>query len=501
MYTNNKWQLYPLLRLAITLCIGIVAGKLLYNYITIGIWLTIGVVSIISACIIKHENIQSILIATTTLALGGTLMCKQLKATDIFLPNETSQYEAIITSTPIIHGKVLKCDIEIMSINGKSINNPINAKATILRDTTTEMQLKTGDGILAESVLEKPQNISDNSNFDYAQWMKIHGYSAQTFIPYWDIHSARVSLGKNAYDRLCIKARIFRDNLSQKLFSDNGKDKGAYSVISAMTIGDKSALDKETKDAFSISGGSHVLALSGLHLGIIFSVFLLLFGHSAIAMTLSIIGIWAFAFVVGLPPSVVRSAVMLSIYALVSIINRKSISFNTLAFAAIVILVMNPLSLWDIGFQMSFMAVAGIFTLYKPMYMWLHPYNKLLSWIWGSICVSLSAQIFTFPIVLHCFGRFSCYFILTNFVVVPCATLIIYMAVALIITIPLTALYNIICCSIVQTAGLMNRSVFFISKLPGASIENFYISTSQTWLLYIFILCNIAIFKKLKVNL
>ena len=135
------------------------------------------------------------------------------------------------------------------------------------------------------------------------------------------------------------------------------------------------------------------------------------------------------------------------------------------------------------------------------MYMWLHPYNKLLSWIWGSICVSLSAQIFTFPIVLHCFGRFSCYFILTNFVVVPCATLIIYMAVALIITIPLTALYNIICCSIVQTAGLMNRSVFFISKLPGASIENFYISTSQTWLLYIFILCNIAIFKKLKVSL
>jgi competence protein ComEC len=69
MYTNNKWQLYPLLRLAITLCIGIVAGKLLYNYITIGIWLIIGIVSIISACIIKHENIQSILIATTTLAL------------------------------------------------------------------------------------------------------------------------------------------------------------------------------------------------------------------------------------------------------------------------------------------------------------------------------------------------------------------------------------------------------------------------------------------------
>mgnify|MGYP003434068177 FL=1 len=500
MYTNNKLQLYPLLRLAITFCIGIVAGKLLYDYITIGIWLTAGIVFIVSACIIKHEHIQSILIAATTLALGGTLMCRQLKATDIQLSNETSQYEALITSTPIVHGKVLKCDIEIMSLNGKSLDSPINAKATILRDTTTDMKLNTGDGICAESVLEKPHNISGNSNFDYAQWMKIHGYTAQTFIPYWNIHPARVSLGKNAYDRLCMKAHIFRDNLSKKIFADNRKDKEAYSVISAMTLGDKSALDKDTKNAFSISGGSHVLALSGLHLGIIFSVFLLLFGHSAIAMTLSIIGIWAFAFIVGMPPSVVRSAVMLSVYALVSIINRKSISFNTLAFAAIVILVINPLSLWDIGFQMSFMAVAGIFTLYKPMYMWLHPYNKLLSWIWGSICVSLSAQIFTFPIVLHCFGRFSCYFILTNFIVVPCATLIIYMAVALIITIPLTALNNIVCYVIVQIAGFMNRSIFFIAGLPCSSIENFYISTSQTWLLYIFILSNIAMLRRLKVR-
>src|SRR5574344_2384497 len=113
MYTNNKWQLYPLLRLAITLCIGIVAGKRLYNYITIGIWLIIGIVFIISACIIKSENIQSILIAATTLALGGTLICQQMKAIDKKLPNETSQYEAVITSTPVIHGKVMKCDIEI----------------------------------------------------------------------------------------------------------------------------------------------------------------------------------------------------------------------------------------------------------------------------------------------------------------------------------------------------------------------------------------------------
>ena len=500
MLTNNKLQLYPLLRLATTFCIGIVAGRLLYHHITTGIWLAAAIILTASACLIRREHIQSILIAATTLALGGTLICRQMKTTDIRLPDGTSQYEAVITSTPIIHGKVLKCDIAIMNLNGKTLDNPINAKATILRDTTTEMNLNTGDGIKAESALEKPHNISGNPNFDYAQWMKIHGYAAQTFITYWDLHTARVSFGKNVFGRLCLKARVFRDKLSNKLFSDNGENKEACSVISAMTTGDKSALDKETKDAFSISGGSHVLALSGLHLGIIFSVFLLLFGHSAIAMTLSIIGVWAFAFIVGMPPSVIRSAVMLSVYALVSIINRKSISFNTLALAAIMILVINPLSLWDIGFQMSFMAVAGIFTLYKPVYMWLHPYNRILSWIWGSICVSLSAQIFTFPLILHSFGRFSCYFIFTNFIVIPCATIIIYMAVAMIITIPLTALYSIICCGIVQIAGFMNRSVFFIAGLPGASIENFYISASQTWLLYIFILSSIAMIRMLKVS-
>ena len=136
-----------------------------------------------------------------------------------------------------------------------------------------------------------------------------------------------------------------------------------YAVVSAMALGDKSALTKELRETYSKTGASHILALSGLHLGIIYALLsMLVVGRrwQMITQVAIILSIWAFVFLVGMSASVVRSAVMLTVYALLAIGHRHKMSVNTLAFTAIVMLLVTPKALFDVGFQMSFMAVFSI---------------------------------------------------------------------------------------------------------------------------------------------
>ena len=252
-----------------------------------------------------------------------------------------------------------------------------------------------------------------------------------------------------------------------------------------MVLGHREAISKATREAYSRSGASHVLALSGLHIGIIFSLFLLVFRRNALGIFLSIIAAWAFALFVGLPSSAIRSAVMLTIYALSTLSNEENQGLNSLALAALVVLLPQPMMLWDISFQLSFMAVAGILIAYKPLFYAVYPTNCLLRWAWGMICISLSAQMLTFPLLLHYFGSFATYFLLTNFIVIPAATAILYLALLAFVSMLIPALQTWIINLMTMIAGWMNTAVTTISHLPYAAINSGKISISQTICIYI----------------
>ena len=252
-----------------------------------------------------------------------------------------------------------------------------------------------------------------------------------------------------------------------------------------MVLGDKSALTKELKDTYSVTGASHVLALSGLHLGIIYALLsLLVVGRrwQMVSQLLIISSIWAFVFLVGMPVSVVRSAVMLSIYALLSLGHRNKMSVNTLAFTAIVLLMVNPQSLFDVGFQMSFVAVFSILIflplfdgVFSPEYLQSH---RIVKWVWGMVAVSCSAQIGVAPLIAYYFGRFSTYFLLTNFIVIPAATLILYLSL-LVLIVP-ASMYLLI-----YITGLLNHVLSTIARIPGASIEGLCPSPLQVAMVYV----------------
>ena len=269
--------------------------------------------------------------------------------------------------------------------------------------------------------------------------------------------------------------------------SESGVDGSAYAVVAAMTLGDKSQLTKELRDTYAVSGASHILALSGLHLGIIYTLLSLLLSRrrwQVISQVVIIVCIWLFVFLVGMSASVVRSAVMITVYALLSLGHRDKMSVNTLAFAAIVMLLFNPKSLFDVGFQLSFMAVLAILLFY-PLFesVWSQQFlfgHRLFRWLWTTLAVSCAAQIGVAPLIAYYFGRFSCYFLLTNLVVVPAATLILYLSL-LVLLIPSLAYL------LIYIVDALNQLLLWITMLPGASIEGLHPTLLQVWMTYVII--------------
>ena len=192
-----------------------------------------------------------------------------------------------------------------------------------------------------------------------------------------------------------------------------------------------------------------------------------------ITQVATVLSIWAFVFLTGMSASVVRSAIMLTVYALLALGHRQKMSVNTLAFTAIVMLLVTPKALFDVGFQMSFMAVFSILLFvplfYRPFsaeYLMTH---RAVSWLWGIVAVSVAAQIGVAPLIAYYFGRFSCYFLLTNFIVIPAATLILYLALGTLL---------------IPSLGVLNTTLLYIATIPGATIEGLHPSVGLTVAIY-----------------
>ena len=312
----------------------------------------------------------------------------------------------------------------------------------------------------------------------------------------------------SALDRTLLQANEWRNQIESKMREMQISDQD-YAVITAMALGDKTALDAETKDAYSIAGTSHVLAVSGLHIGIIFQLFILLLGgrkKSILTICLSTIAIWSYVVLIGMPASAVRSATMISIYSFAILAQKDALSVNNLAVAYIIMLFISPLYLFDISFQMSFLAVASILMFYPPLFDLLKSHGKIIRSLWGLFSVSLAAQIGTLPLIVYYFGRISCYSLLTSFIAIPAATLILYLCALLLLLSPLTYISSLasvgiwlmqhiaaVLASITQATHTAFR---LTSLLPGASIDHLHLSLLQLMLLYLAVVSGYLVLAK-----
>ena len=394
-------------------------------------------------------------------------------------PEDEVSYEVVVISEPVEKPKTMAVDV-LLAESGRKL------KCYLYKDDRSRA-LHIGDGLHLQSCIEVNSEWRRGS-FDYRRYLEIHGFTGRTFVASWKWQKAKVSLVHlSRIERMRLTFLKYRNQLLSRLNPVAEENDDAYAVVAAMALGDKSALTQELKDVYSVTGASHILALSGLHLGIIYtllSLFVFSRRWQMLSQIIIMLSIWGFVFLVGLSTSVMRSAVMLSVYALLSLGHRDRMSVNTLAFTAIVMLMVSPMSLFDVGFQMSYMAVFSIL-LFVPLMEGIFPAEYLMShrvvrWLWGMVTVSLSAQIGTAPLITYYFGRFSCYFLPTNFIVIPAAMLILYLSLVVLLVPSLAfVLFDIV--------AMLNGLLTKMASIPGASIDNLHPTKIQTTMIYVII--------------
>ena len=492
----------PLVKVAVALIVGMAFGRYALSVVPLWGWFAVAVLCLVVAFLSgKRRMLVSWALLFSVASVGGLLMAGAEMEMQKLLPAEPLRYDAVLLTEPVRHGKVIKVDLAIPTTDGA-----MKVKASILCDTVSEnyKRLHVGDGITAFSQLEEPVNFRD-SEFDYVRWLRLHGFDAETFIYYRNWKKASVDLSfLSSVDRTLIELKRAKQQWLQT-YARVGLDGQSAAVTVAMTLGDKQLISKEVKDDYSVSGASHVLALSGLHLGIIYAISLFGFNlckgipylNLLVRYHLSdlfvLLLIWLYALLVDFSPSVVRSATMITVYSVVGLLNRDKFSLNTLALTAIVLLVVRPQNLWDVGFQMSFVAVLSIvlfapllYGLFSPKLLQRH---WLLRWVWGLATVSVAAQLGTAPLVAFYFGRFSCYFLLSNFIVIPYATAILYAVVLLLVFFFIPQVQLLVGKALLFVVGSMNAALHWVAHLQGASIEGLHPNVLQVLLWYVFLFC------------
>jgi competence protein ComEC len=458
------------------------AGIVIGNDVEAGHWLlpVLAGAVVLALLLWKKALLQSVAIAVCFVLLGWLLTARQKESLRVQWPEEEVKYEAVVLSEPQEKPKTMAVDIMLVKSGQK-------LKGYFYKDERSR-GLRIGDGLSIQS------RIRENSNwrrgaFDYRRYLEIHGFTGSTFVSSWKWQKVRVSLeGLSRLERTKLYFLRLRTRLLKRLAVDESSG-DQYAVVAAMALGDKSALTKELKEVYAVTGASHVLALSGLHLGIIYTLLsLLIVGRrwQMVSQMLIVLCIWAFVFLVGMSTSVVRSATMLTVYALLSLGYRDKMTVNTLAFTAIVMLTVHPLSLYDVGFQMSFMAVLAIL-VFMPLLEGLFPTEYLLThqsvrWLWSMVAVSVSAQIGVAPLIAYYFGRFSTFFLLTNFIVIPAATLILWLS-------PVVLLFPSLAYLLLYIVKCLNTVLGQMAAWPGASIEALHPTVLQTVMIYVVILC------------
>ena len=291
------------------------------------------------------------------------------------------------------------------------------------------------------------------------------------------------------YKVICQKAQQQNKQLTERLH-EAGLSNKAHAISSALLLGQKNKLSKETRKDYAQVGASHLLALSGMHLGIIYGLLYILFikriRHSEwkwFWLPPILLTIWGYAFIAGMPISLIRASIMFSIATIASFAQAETPPLHILALSALIILLFKPTALFQIGFQLSFIAVFFIMVLYLPIRERLNLRNNIAS----LLLLSAIAQLGTAPLSIYYFHTLPLLGAFVSIVLIPLTTVIIYLGL-LILLVPLgciTWLLN-------TTVALQDWIVWSVGSIPYTTITDLYPTWWQVLLAYMLLLCIIA---------
>lgn len=493
-----KWAPFPFIRFSIFLGAGIILydhfpslwaqGTIVLPFL-LGCYLLLNYLSHRDS--FYQKAIPNGLCAFLVVAFLGGLIAEyhdqSLATTHYSHQTDIDAFSGRIASGVLEKEKYFRYEVEVRQIRrGDSIMAATGMVHFYLKKPTLEVPAY-GDLIyVRENLLPIPPPMNP-SEFDYASYMRRNQIFSQAFVA----PDQMVITKKNdqfSIVKLSLEIREWVRGELNHYFSDPGERQ----IAMALLVGVKDYLDQDMKKAYSTAGATHVLAVSGLHVGIIYVFITFLVGKvrtnklgGYLFMVIAIMIIWLYAMITGLSASVFRAACMFSILSIADATsNRRNIN-NSLGVAAFVLLLVNPQYLFQVGFQLSFLAVFGIVYLCPRIYDQLKVDNYVLDKIWAISSVSLAAQISTAPLSLFYFHQFPTYFLISNLIVIPAAFII------LLLGLPMLAIGafstvggELIAWVLTKIIALLNWLVQHIEALPASKLDWLMTTPLETLLIY-----------------
>lgn len=347
--------------------------------------------------------------------------------------------------------------------------------------------LKYGQLILVKKSLQPIKNSGNPGAFNYQRYAAFQQVYQQLFLQPQDWITIS-EIRANKFRSFLYNSRQYVLDVLKKYIGNDGQQLG---IAEALLIGYKEDLDKDLVQAYSNTGVVHIIAISGLHLGLIYAVLLWLLNRLPgikksrhVKVILLISCLWLFSLLTGGAASVLRSAVMFTVIVIGKYYFRQSSVYNSLAASAFILLCYNSYYLWDVGFQLSYLAVIGIVALQQPLYRSLYFKNKMLRKTWQMLSVTIAAQVAAFPICIYYFHQFPNFFLVTNLLVIPLSTIILFGEIVLVLVSSISFLGTYLGMAITWLIYCMNRIILFFSNFSFSVWDNIYASMYTTWLLY-----------------
>ncbi|MBP7103155.1 MAG: ComEC/Rec2 family competence protein [Bacteroidales bacterium] len=510
-----NWSKYPLLRILGSF----LSGTLLFFtfryffYIPIFCGLIITILGIVSIFLshyyirYKYRIISGCIFIVSFIWIGffSTYLYVTIKKAPLTISesNQKNLYIGDVIESPLIKTNSVKLIVRIVQYKDSNRwqTSDFNIILFIKKDERAE-KIKYGDRLVfytQAQCIDEPKNPQE---FNYKRYLEIKNIHLQGFIS----HEAWELVDNKKGNKIMIFASQIRQKLVETLNKGN-LDKEENAVISAILLGADDKLDARLAKSYASAGVSHILCVSGMHVGIIFMIinYLLFFlsknkRQKIVKTALLLLTVWLYACITGMSPSVMRASTMFTFVAFGNIFERNTNTYNSLLTSFFFISCINPLIVYEVGMQLSYAAVFGIVWLQKPVKNLYHSKTKVGNYIFEIVAVTLVAQLLTFPLSMCYFHQFPNYFILANIAIISFTPFVVGTGILCLSLSFWEWAYNYISIVLNYMIKCMNYIITFIESLPFSTFQNIYLNPWQTAFCYICILflASALLYKKKK---
>ena len=467
---SDKLHSAPFIRLLVPFVAGIVLGDSLppeqkWFYLGTSLFFLLLLLFFINTTF-KRESLFGIFSFPALLFLG-LFIVNDLRYNPQPLPK--GEYFAVVHEFPLEKEKSYRAVIRL-----------IKPKILVLAYFEKSEQIsrvEPGDVIWFRGQPEILQKTGNPFEFDYQAYAIRNGIGHRIYLKGSNFYALKTEKSRDIIE----SALIIRDRLL-RIIENCGLKGEVFHLVSSISLGAREELEPETTQSFAKTGVIHVLAVSGMNVAIIFVVLDLMLqflkrkkGGIYLYTFIILTAVWGYALITGMSASVLRAAAMFTFIVIGTGMSRHPNIYNTLASSAFVLLCINPSLVYDVGFQLSYVAVFSIVFFHPSIYGVFYFKYWIPDQIWILLSVSMSAQIGTLPFLLHYFHQFPTWFLLANLMVIPLVTLILYLTCIVFIVAPIVPFLGVIMTRILDWAGQgMLFSVHFVERLPYSILDGLY---------------------------